>query len=108
MGNARSGRYSSDYLRPDHLTQTIILRMASKNVSKAVDTVRRAVLSAGGLSGHGPRNTGFLVTRQHLLGTLPPARNPQPEPVHAPPTAHEDYRSRWDKDIDIRGYRSFV
>ncbi|KAK6719868.1 hypothetical protein SNK05_002990 [Fusarium graminearum] len=96
--------------------------MADRNVSEAVDTVRRAVFSVDASIEQGPRNTGFLVTCQfdqvcgiylsnsnlrHLLGAAP-ARNPQPEPVHAPLSAHEDCRECWDKDIDIRRYRSFV
>ncbi|CAF3454105.1 unnamed protein product, partial [Fusarium graminearum] len=87
-----------------HLIQTVILRMADRNVSEAVDTVRRAVFSVDASIEQGPRNTGFLVTCQfdqvcgiylsnsnlrHLLGAAP-ARNPQPEPVHAPLSAHED------------------
>ncbi|CAF3436542.1 unnamed protein product [Fusarium graminearum] len=93
--------------RASHLIQTVILRMADRNVSEAVDTVRRAVFSVDASIEQGPRNTGFLVTCQHLLGAAP-ARNPQPEPVHAPLSAHEDCRDCWDKDIDIRRYRSFV
>ena len=68
-----------------------------------------------------PRNTGFLVTRQFdhfvvlncrtpisdIAWHAAPAQDPQPEPEHAPPLVHEDYRSRCNKDLHIPGYRSF-
>ncbi|KAI6750161.1 hypothetical protein HG531_007426 [Fusarium graminearum] len=50
--------------RASHLIQTVILRMADRNVSEAVDTVRRAVFSVDASIEQGPRNTGFLVTCQ--------------------------------------------